>query len=836
MIKAQLKFNLKKWKKKYFNQSFFVILLLTPLAFIYNSCEGDFNSSLLFSRGLSGLGSQFKILINEGDFYTNSSSVKLTLTLPLKDKGDFKYEVKISNNANCKGGEWELYTPKKDWNLLAESNQRETNYSISAQFREERKTGVNYVLKNKDSEVESKCFSDTIFLDNLPPKLLKFNFKPPFQTNEENVKFQISAIDTSPLSYQCKFLKKVPETSLNTPCPSDLNSFEEKEEDEWRECHSSFSYENLSEACYALAIKAIDATGNTSPTKTHYWEINKTVPTIYFTPPYSNNITNQRGETTFTFTKSRENLVTKCRVNNSSNTSTTFTDCNYDSFDFISSEGSNTFEVIGIDEFGNEASPLIYTWVVDTKRPTLSFTNPPPLYSTSQQTIFNIRATDNHGIRKVSYKIYEEGQETPLKDPTEVTHCHQGRNCRIEVDNPPLQIALNSNIVSKTFDIIFFAEDTAGNQSEHYHQPKHSWIVTRNLTPKSTIIPIENSPAKVDILFVVDDSVSMKPYQTRLSSGFSTFISFLSNLDWRIAFTTTSNNSHVRSRSRAPLHSQGPCGLFVQLRNSDTSTIPDSFYITSPNSNAQNIFKYTIQSIGTGGSGAEVGIQMTFQAIKRYHQCQTKPLWANQNGYGCDDILKSKPNKDFFRKEASLAIVLISDEDENSTGEFLTNESQYMNLNTHIKSTFFNQNKKFVFNSIVTVGNINTESPLSIQNCVSRNNKYLRYIGCNYMKLSQLTGGDIINIQSSNYTTGLRNFSRNIYQRTTKTLTLECVPENSVPISVHYTRPPHTRSNCYPTQSGDIPSSMFFQENENLKLTSELCPGDYRVDYSCLAP
>ena len=644
-MKSQFKFKLKTWQKKYFKQSFFVILLLTPLAFIYNSCEGDFNSSLLFSRGLSSLGSQFKILINEGDFYTNNSNVKLTLTLPPKDKdrGDFKHEIKISNNANCKGGEWELYTPEKDWNLLVKSNQREADYFISAQFREERKTGVNYVLQNEDSEAESKCFSDTIFFDNLPPRFLKFNFKPPSQTNEENINFQISTTDASPLSYQCKLLKKAPETSLTTPCPNDLNSFEENEENEWKECHSSFSYENLSEACYALAIKAIDAMENTSSTKTHYWEINRTVPTIHFTPPYSNNITNQRGETTFAFTKSKESMFTKCRVNNSSNTSTIFTDCNHNSFDFISSEGSNTFEVIGIDKFGNEASPLTYTWTVDTKRPTLSFTNPPPLYSTSQQTTFNIRATDNHSIRRVSYKIYEEGQATPLKEPTEITHCHQGQNCRIEVDNPPLRIALNSNIVPKTFDIVFFAEDTAGNQSEHYPQPKHSWTVGRDLISKSTIIPIENSSAKVDILFVVDDSGSMGPYQTRLSTGFNNFISEIDHFDWRIAFTTTSNHA-IRGSS------QGPNGLFVQLRNSDTSTIPDLFYITSPNSNAQNIFEYTIQSIGVMGSGNEFGIQMTFQAIKRYHECQTTPSSANQNGYGCDDILKSKPNKDFFEK------------------------------------------------------------------------------------------------------------------------------------------------------------------------------------------
>ena len=850
-MKSQFKFKLKKWQKKYFKQSFFVILLITPLAFIYNSCEGDLNSSLLFSRGLSRLGSQFKVLINEGDFYTNNSNVKLTLTLPPKDKdrGDFKYEIKISNNANCKGGKWELYTPEKDWDLLVKSNQREADYSISAQFREERKTGVNYVLQSEDSEAESKCFSDTIFFDNLPPRFPKFNFKPPFQTNEENINFQISAIDPSPLSYQCKLLKKAPETSLTTPCPNDLNSFEEKEEAEWKECHSSFSYENLSEACYALAIKATDAMENTSSTKTHYWEINRTVPTIYFTPPYSNNITNQKGETTFTFTKSRESIITKCRVNNSSNTSTTFIDCNHDSFVFISSEGSNTFEVIGIDEFGNEASPLTYTWTVDTKRPTLSFTNPPPLYSISQQTTFNIRATDNHGIRKVSYKIYEEGQGTPLEDPTEVTHCHQGRNCRIEVDNPPLRIALNSNIVSKTFDIVFFAEDTAGNQSEHYPQPKHSWKITRLIRTEEAIENIETS-SLLDILFLVDDSFSMEVHQETLSTGFNNFISEITHFNWRIAFTTTDpihrrRNEVVSNSVGSRFISLGPDGLLVPLQQRESSgalsVLPDKYYITPSDSNAQEIFQSTIQSIGTRGSPVETGIRNSYRAIQRYHECQTSSSKSHAD-YGCDDISKSKPNKDFFRETAGLAIILISDEDEHSNGQITTDKSQYKKLQDYIQFVF-GLNKKLIFNSIVTLGSIQIDTPSSIRNCTSdmiqRPNRTPAYVGCNYMKFSQSTNGNIIDINKSSYTDDLESLSDDLSKRTLKTLTLNCIPPEiegiEIPaISIAYTPPPsgHTKVNCI-TPSGNPSSPMFQQEKANLIFDSELCPGSYTITHSC---
>src|SRR5690606_7514644 len=54
-------------------------------------------------------------------------------------------------------------------------------------------------------------------------------------------------------------------------------------------------------------------------------------------------------------------------------------------------------------------------------------------------------------------------------------------------------------------------------------------------------VPYPNT--KVDILFVVDNSRTMIDEQNKIAQKLSTFLNSISNLDWRIAITTTDNKS-----------------------------------------------------------------------------------------------------------------------------------------------------------------------------------------------------------------------------------------------------------------------------------------------------
>ena len=846
-MKVQFKF--KKWRKKYLKQFLLIVLLLTPLTVIYNSCEGYFHSPILFSRGLSLLGSQFKIIIDEGSVYTRNEIVKLTFTIPPKDKkrGEFNYEFKISNNADCKGGEWEVYTPKKDWNLIIDSNRKEGEYFVSAQFREERKEGVNYILQYEDSETESVCFSDSIFFDSLPPRSLQFDLKPSSTTNAQDITFRISAIDPSPISYQCKLLKKI-RADFSNECSNNLNSFEEmieeefterveqggeRREDGWATCLPSISFESLGEACYAFTVQALDIVGNTSLASTYYWEIDRSAPTIHLEPPLPKAVTNHVGPTRFRFTKSEEDLKTTCRRNNEDES--VFDSCE-SSFNFTPSEGDNTFEIIGIDSLGNETNSL-FSWIVDVEPPTLEWDSRSPLpstriLSTLPHIEFHMIARDNHDTSNISlnYQIYEDDQ--PISSIGSV-NCHQGR-CSAHISNPSL--GDNSPPGSeKMFRIVFSAEDGAGNVSQS--NLSHAWTVTFvRATRTVTQTELIKAVASLDILFVVDDSASMRREQDKFKNEFESFTSHISDLDWRTAFTTTDPVS-----LRSGIH-RGPDGLFVQIQSSESVTpIPNTYYMISSNSNSntQGNFKNTISSIGIKGKWPETGIRNTYRAIQRYYECKTNTVSANLGGYGCNDILESKPNRDFFRERSTLAVVLISDTDENERyssdlfpihpfAKHSLETFPYIELNEYVKSVF-GANKKFIFNSIVHKG----ERPP--QDCISEIAGPWKVVGCDPMRLSLLTDGYIIDITPPSYTAELRELSQSISERTSQTLTLECLPLESHSLSIDYTFPSedHTKSDCIPMTEGRISSSSFRQENKNLHFNSELCPGSYEVTYTC---
>ena len=123
----------------------------------------------------------------------------------------------------------------------------------------------------------------------------------------------------------------------------------------------------------------------------------------------------------------------------------------------------------------------------------------------------------------------------------------------------------------------------------------------------------------IDILFVVDNSGSMGRVQSSLSSNFDTFINIFaaSGVDYHIAFITTDSAEFV-GEIVTPLFSD-PVG----------------------EANSQ------INSIGTMGSPHEKGIEFSYEALR-----------------GAGD---AAPGSEFFREDAKLVIIYISDEDDHGS-------------------------------------------------------------------------------------------------------------------------------------------------------------------------
>lgn len=247
---------------------------------------------------------------------------------------------------------------------------------------------------------------------------------------------------------------------------------------------------------------------------------------------------------------------------------------------------------------------------------------------------------------------------------------------------------------------------------------------------------------EVDILFVVDNSGSMTEEQTGIGNKINGFLSKINGLDWQIAVTTTDDRATtpITGDTSRPW-SDG------QFRPFDSATgsqyILRSSQVTA--ADAQTKLSAAIQ-VGIGGSGNERGINSTYRAVER--------------------SATAGVNRDFFRPNAKLAVVVISDEDECSTGAAecpaaSASKSVPQNMLNLVKNTL-GANKGFTFNSIIYIPGDSS--------CTTGANQ-----GKVYKEMSNLTGGVVASVCSSDYTTPLNVIGNRVVQQV-NSADLSCAP------------------------------------------------------------
>lgn len=200
-------------------------------------------------------------------------------------------------------------------------------------------------------------------------------------------------------------------------------------------------------------------------------------------------------------------------------------------------------------------------------------------------------------------------------------------------------------------------------------------------------------------------------------------------------------------------------------------------------SSAQTQLSQTLQRSETG-SGAEQGIRSVYRAVERYN--------ANDNNM-----------RSFIRTDSQLAVVLISDEDESAN----TTKNDPQNL-LNLISTTWSAQKRFSFHSIITRPG----------DTACRSTHGYSY-GERYKIMSDLTGGIIGNVCEMDYANQVKGIAEGI-RNLLKTITLQCSPLPNSPIKVF--------------KGGVAISSSFVVEGVNLKFATELEPGMYTLQYSCL--
>lgn len=146
---------------------------------------------------------------------------------------------------------------------------------------------------------------------------------------------------------------------------------------------------------------------------------------------------------------------------------------------------------------------------------------------------------------------------------------------------------------------------------------------------------------KVDILWVIDDSCSMYDEQARLVNNLTQFVAYADsqNADYQMAVTTTDSRS-TNSGKFERCFPHPP--IISSTYGSETS---------DPTARREEAFRCTFD-VGTNGSGYEAGLGAAMRALERATDPSLDP--------------STNANFGFVRPDAKLAIVTMSDEEDQS--------------------------------------------------------------------------------------------------------------------------------------------------------------------------
>lgn len=401
-------------------------------------------------------------------------------------------------------------------------------------------------------------------------------------------------------------------------------------------CALRMTYANLSEGAHTVSIYAEDNAGNVSTEVAHSWTVDSLAPTVRITqaPVSPSNSRSAR----FAFDGDDNGVAItnfECSVDGSS-----FQTCSSPKDYTNLAEGSHTFRVRGKDRAGNLSGEASHTWIIDSQAPTVRITQAPASPTKEVNAHFEFTAQDS-GLGLSTIKCQLDGQAA------------------VDCINSADYTALPNGI--HTFRVT--ATDVAGNSGSAVH----TWEVNDKITDQ--IIPITDNGGRVDILMVVDNSESMfNELREEIPYRFDRFVRELDSLDYRIAVTTTD------ARGILPYEAGGLANLLRQpTPGNGHEVMPLQKVITPSMPNAENIFIATIMR--PEAICVETGT----------HMC---PITASPYEEPIRSSILSVERADtqfFFRDEADLHMIMISDTDEAagtqtySTGQPLPNINEYNN-------------------------------------------------------------------------------------------------------------------------------------------------------------
>ena len=295
---------------------------------------------------------------------------------------------------------------------------------------------------------------------------------------------------------------------------------------------------------------------------------------------------------------------------------------------------------------------------------------------------------------------------------------------------------------------------------------------------------VQQATSKVDILWVVDSSGSMQEEQSYLGQNFASFISQVakSNADFQIGVTTTDvcDDQDPSLVSLNLRRCPTPSGTATtHLRGSLVGQIGQKV-LSRTTSNLENKFT-TYSNVGINGSGYEHGLTAAKMAIEK--------SLAGQN-------------ENLVRKDAFLAVIVVSDEEDDGIGLGMTDAYSGQNY-IHAGLTDYRYTTDDFIRDIHAAKGIGKFSVSAITGtrladgsmCTSAHSKPLEE-GTQYIQAAQGTGGIVQSICDTNWSASLSAIGQDIAAQSSQ-LILNQKPYssainvfvNSVP-STHWTYNP----------------------------------------------
>jgi hypothetical protein len=308
-------------------------------------------------------------------------------------------------------------------------------------------------------------------------------------------------------------------------------------------------------------------------------------------------------------------------------------------------------------------------------------------------------------------------------------------------------------------------------------QQDHEGYLTKRQTE---VINSDNS--KIDILFVVDNSGSMVKYQNNMAARISGFMDYVRDLDYQIAVTSTDVKKETEY-SKGKFRSFVPGGGEAPFKILDRKGTPNA-------AEADDLLGKAIQ-MGSNGDHNERGINATYLALNRAE------------------------NSDFFREDSKLAVVLISDEDECSTGNCSDDYDKPEKLVEFVNQKF-GAGKVFTFHSIIHPKN---EMP---GECPDKHSE--SRFGKTYFDMSALTQGVVGSVCESNYANQLDEIGKGT-ESLLRTVQLQCAPQDVNNDG---------KADVVIYRNGTKISDAYTIKGSKLTFVNAVTTGEYVFDYYCL--